>query len=62
MLVSSPPFHGGEPGAAPGSPTKTFWAVSSVGKTLVLQARVRGSDPLRSMKNATISNRGNGRD
>ena len=24
MLVSSPPFHGGEPGAAPGSPTKHF--------------------------------------
>ena len=40
MLVSSPPFHGGEPGAAPGSPTKTFWAVSSVGKTLVSASTV----------------------
>lgn len=38
MLVSSPPFHGGEPGAAPGSPTKHFWGVMFQGGELALQA------------------------
>ena len=42
MLVSSPPFHGGEPGAAPGSPTKHFGLRGVIGNTSVLQTEESG--------------------
>ena len=42
MLVSSPPFHGGEPGAAPGSPTKMVHQNS--GQFAALSRRKLGSD------------------
>lgn len=42
MLVSSPPFHGGEPGAAPGSPTKHFGLRSVIGNISALHAEDSG--------------------
>ena len=45
MLVSSPPFHGGEPGAAPGSPTKKYGLLVQLEKHLFCRQESGGRIP-----------------